>query len=388
MVLNDDFTMWQFHSGLIRTLLASGHEVTAVVPPGQYCPALERLGARVVNVPVSRFVAPIADLRLFVRLLRLFRRERFDIVHTMTVKPNVFGTVAARLAGVHRVVALVCGAGYLFAPARGLRERFVGAVGRGLYRIAFRYTDSCWFENPEDLSEFVARGIIDRERALLIIGGGVDTTRFRPGSVGEGETAALRAELEIPPEARTVVMVVARLVRSKGVQEYLDAARIHAKRWPTWVFVLLGPADPDAPDALDIDDVRSQASPNTRLILNFQHRVERFFALADVVVLPTTYREGVPTVLLEAMAMGVPLIATDMPGCREAVVDDVNGFLIPAGDSRLLVDRLDILIRNEEKRLSFGRAGIRLAHEKFSDEKVNRRVISELYGMDQGAGAA
>jgi N,N'-diacetylbacillosaminyl-diphospho-undecaprenol alpha-1,3-N-acetylgalactosaminyltransferase len=388
LILNDDFSMWQFRSGLIRSLVAAGHDVTAVVPGGEYCDALEALGARVETVPMSRFVAPLADLRLFARLFRLFRRTRFDLVHTMTVKPNVFGTIAARLAGVPRVVALVCGAGYLFVPPRGARERVVQAIGRGLYKAAFRYTDRCWFENPDDLADFVARGIIDRERALLILGGGVDTSRFVPGSVGEGEIAALRAELGIARDAKTVVMVAARLVRSKGVQEFLTAARAHAERWPDWVFVLLAPVDPEAPDAFPVDEVRQLASANTRLILGFQHRVERFFAIADVVVLPTTYREGVPTVLLEAMAMGVPLIATDMPGCREAVTDEVNGYLVPAGDTEQLVDRLSALIGSEEKRRSFGRAGVRLAREKFSDETVNTRVIRELYLMDQGAGVA
>jgi N,N'-diacetylbacillosaminyl-diphospho-undecaprenol alpha-1,3-N-acetylgalactosaminyltransferase len=387
LILNDDFSMWQFRSGLIRSLVASGHDVTAIVPDGEYCEALEALGARVVTTPMSRFVAPVADLRLFVRLLRLFRRERFDLVHTMTVKPNVFGTLAARLAGVPRVVALVCGAGYLFVPPQGPRERVVQAIGRGLYKVAFRYTDRCWFENPDDLADFVGRGIIDRERALLILGGGVDTERFVPGSVSDEEIGALRQELRIAPGSKTVVMVSARLVRSKGVQEFLAAARAHAERWPSWVFVLLAPVDPAAPDALPVDEVERLAGANTRLILGFRHRVERFFALADVVVLPTTYREGVPTVLLEAMAMGVPLIATDMPGCREAVLDDVNGYLVPAGDAEQLIDRLSVLIGSEEKRRSFGRAGVRLANEKFSDEKVNTRVIKELYLIDQGAGA-
>jgi len=139
--------------------------------------------------------------------------------------------------------------------------------------------------------------------------------------------------------------------------------------------------DPEAPDAVLATDLETMKEENTRVLVKFQHKVERFFALADIVVLPSTYREGVPTVLLEGMAMGVPVVTTNRPGCREAVLHGRNGYLFDAGSSSQLVDRLADLVDDEAKRREFGRVGVELARKRFSDDTVNARVRRELYLM-------
>jgi N,N'-diacetylbacillosaminyl-diphospho-undecaprenol alpha-1,3-N-acetylgalactosaminyltransferase len=384
LVLNDDFSMWQFRRGLVRRLCALGHTVYTITPPGPYVERLEGLGAVHRPLRMYRFVSPVADVRLLYTLYRTLCRDRVELIHNMTVKPTIYGALAARLAGVPRVTALVSGLGIPFmagGPGRKLMRRTV----QSLYRGALALTDKVWFQNPEDLDLFVADGLVDRAKAVLIRGSGVDLDEMSPARVDPTTITALRRDLGLEAGAAVAVMVVARLIWSKGVREFKEAARVLARRCPDLRFVLVGPYEPGHPDAVDRGYLDSDLPPNFTAVTRFHEEVREILALGDIVVLPSFFREGVPRVLLEALSLGKPIVTTDHPGCREAVEPHRNGWLVPVRDSRALADAIADLAADAGKRQRFGERSRRKAELEFDERVVVRRVLREVYGIDDAA---
>lgn len=379
LFLNDSFSMWHFRRGLITQLIRSGHAVSVIVPPGPCIGELESLGARCVQVPMARFISPLRDLRLLFRLFRLFQREKFDLVHNMTVKPNIFGTIAACWAGVPRIVCLVSGLGFTFAPPRSFRQRMVQGFIRKLYRHAFSLCDRVWFQNPDDLREMRAAGLIDEGKGLVILSGGINLEEYSPRCVSEAEQSAIRRELQIPPGSSCVVMMSARMVWSKGVREFIEAARRLAGAFPEWTFILLAPREDGSPDSVPPSFIAENVLPNLRVMDKFRLDVRPLLAIADIVTLPSFYREGVPRTLLEALALGKPIVTTDHPGCREVVQENQNGHLVPIRNSEQLAAALADLMRDPAKRDAYGRFSRTLAERRFSEEQVVSRVMNELY---------
>lgn len=381
LVLNDDFSMYHFRKGLIRSLVARGHDITVIVPPGDYIQKLEALGVRVIPLPIERFVSPVADMVWAYRLWRIFKSGSFDIVHNMTIKPNIFGTLAAYLAGIERIVCLVSGIGFTFQRSVTLRERILKTVAVWLYRLAMRLADRTWFQNKDDLRYFIDRKIIAPEKGIVIRSGGINTDEFSLKAVSAQAIDALKAELQLPPEARCVLMVAARLIWSKGVGEYVEAAQRLMPRYPDWYFIMVCPKDPGSPDHVPDAYVRKHRCDQLIIIDTFRSDIEVFEAMADIMVLPSFYREGVPRTLLEGLSMGKPIITTDHPGCREVVDAGVNGFLIPIRDTTSLADRLAEIMSEPEKRMEFGRRSRAKAKEEFDEGIVVQKIIKDLYAM-------
>jgi len=381
LVLNDDFSMWHFRGDLIRRLVAAGHDVTVVVPPGDYRERLESLGARCLQVPMARFVDPVADLLLLWRLMRVFRRERFDLVHNMTVKPNIFGSLAARAARIPRIVCLVSGLGFVFKERPNLKGRMLRRLVMPLYRLAMRVSDRTWFQNPDDYEYFVEKRLIPPEKGVVIRSGGINLGEYAPDVVPQERIAALRRELGIAPDAPVVLTVAARLVWSKGVREFIEASQELTERYPGWVFVMLCPRDPDSDEEVPPEYIERNRHDRLVVVDTFREDVKTFTAMASVVVLASYYREGVPRTLLEGLAMSKPILTCDSVGCREVVRDGENGFLVPVRDSAALADKLAVLMDDESCRREFGSRSRRLAEEVFDERLVVASVIENLYGI-------
>lgn len=385
LVLNDNFSMWHFRKGLIRTLCEEGHDVFTVTPDGSYVANLESLGARHRSVPMYRFVGPLSDIAMLWHLYRTFRRERIELVHNMTVKPTIYGAVAARLACVRTVVALVSGVGLPFMSGGGWRRHLLRFSVTTMYRIAFALTDKVWFQNADDLAFFVTLGLLPAHKTVLIRGSGVNIDEFNTDSVSAGELTALRAELGVRDGATTVMMVVARLIWSKGVKEFVESAALLAEELPSARFCLVGPYEPEHPDAIAPDYLDSMRGVNLFAYPKFRDDVRELLAVGDIVVLPSYFREGVPRVLLEALALGKPIVTTDHPGCRETVENGVNGWLVPPKDSRALADALASLIRDSGLRQRFSQNSRRKAEQEFDERAVVGGVMAQLYGLEAGS---
>ncbi len=387
LVLNDDYSMWHFRGGLIRTLVSQKPpnlcDVSVIVPFGPYVEKIEALGVRCICVPMKRFVSPFEDLKLFVRLYRIFKRENFDIVHTMTIKPNIFGTLAAKCAGTKKIVCLISGLGFMLAETSSVGERIRNAIAFYLYRIALLFSDKTWVQNPDDLQLLVERGILKAEKGIVIRSGGINTKEFALGVVSAETIKSLKQEMSLPQEAKCVVMITARLIWSKGVREFVETACNLNKARPEWFFILLSPRDEESPDSVPEEYLRSHRSDNLRVITTFRPDVKTFLALADIVVLPSYYREGVPRVLLEAMAMNKPIITADTPGCREVVKENQNGHLVAPKNLEMFTKTLLKLIDDSATRNRFGENSRLFAEQEFSEEIVVGKIMKELYGLPQ-----
>jgi len=331
---------------------------------------------------MDRFISPVNDLLLFPRLFWTLKKGQFDLVHNMSIKPNIYGTIAAKMAGVKKVVCLLSGTGFAFAEFPGIKHKLLRGLVMLLYKFSLRMSDKVWFQNPDDFGYFIRNRILQFSKGVVIRGSGVDMEEYSQGSVSDKERSMLRKELCIPDESHCVLMVVARMIKSKGIYEFLESVTILREKYPGWYFILVAPTDEGTPDAVPKEYIEQfENIESIRIIKTFRHDIKVFEAISDIMVLPSFYPEGVPRVLIEGLAMSMPLVTTDRPGCRETVEDGKNGLLIPVKNKKALVDALDILMNNESKRVDFGRYSRLKAETEFGEKIVLSRVISELYGL-------
>lgn len=385
LILNDAFSMLQFRGGLISYLLGHGFDVTLIVPPDdEYVPKLRALGVRVVEMPMARFISPLSDAILLMRLIRFFLSNRFDIVHTMTLKPNLYIAPVARACGVPRVVGLVSGAGFLFSEsgrqAHPLLSRLVALFLRG----SFLCMQKIWFQNADDLAHFVEYGICKEEKGVVIRSGGIDLEHYHPSRSCEPLRTRKRRELGVPEDCGIVLMGAARFIETKGVGEFADAARALLPAHGDWRFLLVAPDDPGSPDSLDRRDKRFQVH-GLIIPTGFRSDLDELIAASDIVVLPSYYPEGVPRFLLEGLASGKPIVTTLSTGCRETVEDGENGFLVKPGEVEALSTAIEKLMEDPALREQFGRASRVKAENEFSQDYVCEQLLKTVYGVVPGA---
>ena len=380
IVNNDDFSVLHFRKELILTLISLGHEVTVIVPVGKYNKGLLDLGVSVININVSRFIAIFSDLIYTIHLYKIFVKNDFDIVHNMTIKPNIFGSVSARFAKVNRIVSLVAGIGYIFSDHTTVRMRIVRELVIVLYRFAFSFNDKVWFQNQDDINDFVSLKILSRSKALLIKSSGVNMDKYNIDIIGKNNLDLLRKELRVPSDFKCVVMVAARMIRSKGVNEFLSSATLLSRKYHDWCFIMLTPRE-DTPDSVPQEFIDQHISSNIIVIDKFRDDSINFLAIADVVVLPSYYREGVPRTLLEAMSLSKPIITTSERGCKEVVVDGVNGYKIQSKSTDELAIKIELLINSRKDRVEFGKESRNIVGKYYRSSIIIDRVISELYDL-------
>jgi glycosyltransferase involved in cell wall biosynthesis len=354
-------------------------------------PALEAKfsaeGFKYGSYRLSRHVDPVGDLATLSQLVLAFRRLKPQIVHAFDTKPGVWACLAARLAGVPAVVGTVTGLGSLYGSA-DLPTRLARRAYEMLQALACRASDLTVFQNREDPRHFVAAGITAPGKALVIAGSGVRTDVFAPDLIPEQERARLRDELGILP-GQAVVTMISRVMRSKGVPEFMAAARDVGTTHPQTRFLLVGPADEESMDRLsaaELAELRETVTwpgPRTDIPL--------VLAVSDVFVLPSAYREGIPRVLLEAASMGLPIVTTDTPGCNEAVEDGVNGLLVPVQDPAALARAVVRLIERPDLRHRLGQASRQRAVERFDLSVIaaqTRAMYRQLLARPARAAAA
>ncbi|MFD1873799.1 glycosyltransferase family 4 protein [Hymenobacter bucti] len=365
VVINTSWNIWNFRRGLVKALQAAGHEVLAIAPPDAYSARLEsELGCRYVPILMeNKGTNPVKDAQLTRRFLTIYKRERPDVVLHFTIKPNIYGTLAAKLAGVASINN-VSGLGTVF-----LIENLVSKVARGLYRFAFRFPHKVFFQNNDDRELFIRYGLIRPERTGLVPGSGVDLARFRPQP--SSEKAA---------DAPFTFLMVARVLYEKGIVEYFEAARqVRAALGADKVRVqLLGGLDEAGGVGVPRATFEQWLAEGTVEHLGTSDNVAEHLHRADCVVLPS-YREGTPKTLLEAAACGKPLITTNVPGCRETVEHGRNGYLCQVRSADDLAAKLLQMAQLPPQRLAvMGAASRELAEEKFDEQLVLREYLAAV----------
>ena len=355
--------------GLIRALKDAGYEPVVIAPQDHAAEArMQALGVERIPVRIDRSGAnPWADLRLLARYRALLRQLRPAAYLGYTIKPNIYGSLAAASLGIP-ALPNVSGLGTAFIRGGALQS-----LVTALYRVGFARAPVVFFQNDEDRQLFVARRIVRADQARVLPGSGVDLERFAPAS---------------PAPDPLTFLLIARLLRDKGVVEFADAARSLRAELPNARFQLLGPIDEGNRTAISRAELDSWVRDGVIEHLGTTDDVRPSIAAASAVVLPS-YREGLPRSLLEAGAMARPLIATDVPGCRDVVEEGVNGYLCRARDARSLAQAMRRFADlPPAERLAMGDAGRRKVQERFSEEFVVRAYLDVLAGLDRNQSAA
>lgn len=345
-----------------------GYDVTAFSAPGPAITDVEGAGVPHVPMPLTRRVSPLTDLVALLRLARALRRGRYSVVHTHTPKAGLLGQYAAVLAGVPYRLHTIHG---LYFPGHmkpGRRWLYVL-----LERVTMLFSHMNLSQNPEDVPVAVREKICRPDR-IRLIGNGVDLTALDPALYTAERRRAIRAALGLE-EGHKVVGVVARFVAEKGYHELLRAAQIVRDRMPEARFLLVGGVEPHKADALDPAVVDEMGLGGVARFLGHRTDVADLYAVMDVLALPS-HREGFPRAPMEAAAMGVPAVVTDIRGCRQTVDDGVTGRLVPLRDPGALADALLDILRDDAARAALGRAARRKALAEFDERAVFRKVVA------------
>lgn len=368
LISSQAYSVTNFRGPLIRDWIARGLHVFALAPDYDAASrrAVAALGAEPVAFSLERAaMRPWRDARDVLALARILRRLRPDFAFSYFIKPVIYGTLAARLAGVPNRYAMVEGAGYVYsdgAAAPSWHRRLLRAAVTGMYRVGLSCAAGVFFLNRDDVDLFVGRRMVAPDRVCLLGGIGVDLAWF-------GGSAPVLA----PP----TFILAARLLGEKGVREYVEAARRIRAVHPSARFLLLGATDLN-PGSVAESELRAWHAEGVVEWLGHVDDVRPFLAQASVFVLPSYYREGVPRSIQEAMAMGRPIITTDMPGCRDTVAHGVNGWLIPVRDPAALAAAMSTFIEEPALISRMGAESRRLAEANYDVRRVNARIIEAM----------
>lgn len=358
----------------LRAFTNAGYEVIGMSAPGPHVAALEAMGVQHVPVPgFTRSTDPIQDVRAFVQLVRLLRSVRPDILHTHNPKPGVLGRIAGRIARVPLIVNTQHGL-YAQPDDRWQRRWPVYAVER----LASAFGDVELVQNPEDVDTLVQTLRVP-ERKVRLLGNGVDLERFDPDSVPAETVRSLRSSWGVG-EHDLACCVVGRLVREKGIVEILEAAHSVAATDSRVKFVIIGPSDPDKADAIG-QDLLQRAAADGCVLLGSRDDMAECYAASDL-FLSASWREGLPRAAMEAAAMGLPIVATDIRGNRQVVADGETGVLTPVRDPAALATAVESLAADAERRAHFGAQARRRAATEFDQRRVIDRTVAayELLG--------
>jgi glycosyltransferase involved in cell wall biosynthesis len=360
MFANTDWYLYNFRLAQAQALRKRGDEVILVSPSGTYGPQMQALGFRWLPFPLARSsLNPFTELGAVLRLLRLYRRERPDLVHHFTIKCVLYGSLASHLLGIGSIVNSITGLGYVFLEGGGARRWLRGLV-KTFYRLLLKHS---WviFLNQDDQKAFLDMRLLDPKRVALIRGDGVDTRLFIP---------------QPEPVGIPLVILPARMLWDKGVGEFVAAARTIRAGGTSARFALVGESD-NNPSSVTVAQLQNWQKEGVIEWWGWKENMNDVYPQAAIVCLPS-YREGMPKTLIEAAACGRPIVTSNVPGCREVVLDGVNGLLVPARDAGALAEALLKLLREPEIRKEMGIRSRKIAEEEFSMELVIARTF-EVY---------
>jgi glycosyltransferase involved in cell wall biosynthesis len=359
MVCNSAWSMYNFRLGVIKALQEQGYQVAVVAPQDKFSKKLEMQGCSVYNINIeNKGTNPVKDLRTIYDFYTLYRQIKPDLIFHYTIKPNIYGTLAAKALGIPSI-AVTTGLGYVF-----LQDNLISKLVKQMYKFSFFHAEKVWFLNKDDQSIFLKENIIKEEKAFILPGEGVNTKEFKP--IAKKRTKGPR---------RFKFLLIARMLRDKGVEEFVKAAEIVKRTHDNVEFQLLGFLDVKSPGAISREEMDGWVKEGVVNYLGVTDDVTGYIQDADCIVLPSYYREGIPRTLMEAASMGKPLITTDNVGCREVVDDEINGFLCEVKNPQDLAQKCEMMIGlSPGKRKKMGNSGRRKMIAEFDEQ-----IIIKLY---------
>lgn len=363
VVLNTSWNIYNFRKGLIKSIMDKGNQVITIAPKDNYTYKLIDMGCRHIPLKMdSRGANPLKDFLLILELYRIYKKIRPDVILHYTIKPNIYGTIAASLLGIP-VVNNVCGLGTMF-----LKDNIVSKVAVALYKIAFRFPKKIFFQNEDDQELFVKRKIVSRKVCGLLPGSGININDFTPGKDKLNK--------------QFTFLLISRLIYDKGILEYIEAIERLKNEGVDAKFQLLGKIDENHRRGIPNQLIQEWIEQNQVEYLGSTADVKPFIENADCIVLPS-YREGTPKSLLEAASMAKPIVATNVPGCNNVVKDGKNGYLCKLKDSSDLAQKMKMMISLEPQSLSeMGKYSRNYVKQKFDENIVIQKYISTINSIN------
>lgn len=358
-------SLFWFRTEMMREFIALGYAVTAVgqEPESEWSDSFGEYGINYRQLDVQRNgTNPLQDISTLKKIKTLMEQEKPDVLFCYQAKTVIYGCIAAHKLGVTEIYPLIAGLGSVLIGA-GVKNKLLRVLLEAEYKFSLRYAKAVMFQNPDDMGFFVNGKIVKKEQCRIINGSGVDTERFIPS----------------PLPDKTAFLCISRLIRDKGVGEYLDASREIHKKYPEARCLLVGPFDTN-PSAVKPEELQSYIDDGSVEYFGEQSDILPFMEQCSVFVLPS-YHEGTPKTVLEAMACGRAVITTDAPGCRETVTNGKNGVLVPVKDTPALVEAMEAFISDPYRCVPMGMAGRHTAVEKYDVRKVNK-TITDIMKLD------
>lgn len=371
---NTAWSMYNFRGSLLKHFIKQGHRVVVASPYDMnFTPKLQKLGCEIINLSLdAKGFNPFSELRLYLSYRCIIKQTKPDTCFFYTIKPNIYGSLAAQHLGVP-YVPITTGLGYTFA-----KKNMVAKAAQYLYKLAFRQTPEVWFLNNDDKEEFLRKELIKPEQAYVLKGGeGLDLSRF------EGKKHLYSDAQDAPVadyhKSNIRFLLSARMLYDKGVREFVEAANILRAKYPNAQFCLLGPMGVANPAAISEEQMQKWLQDGNVQYLGATNDVIPFLQTADCVVLPSSYREGIPFTLMEGSAMGLPVVTTNNIGCRDVVEDGVTGWICNPKDVPSLVFTMEkVLLMTPEERKQMGAAGRKKIEEEFSLDRVIAQYETKL----------
>ena len=351
-------TVYNFRGDLIKEIIKSGHDVIVTGPNNIDVKKIEDLEAKFKKIPLEKNgINIIADIKYLLNLKKLFKKEKPDITLGYTIKPVIYGSIAAKMAKVKNINAMVTGVGYLFT-AKSPKAKILRIFALVLYKIGFKCADKIIFQNESDREEFLSYRLLKKENSHIVNGSGVNMDIFSPK----------------PLPSTISFFMLSRVMISKGIREYLAAASSIKTSYPDVKFMLLGACE-SIQDSLKEEDLAPYIEKGIIEHYGETDNVSKYYEMCSVYVLPS-YREGTPRTVLEAMATKRPIITTDVPGCRGTVIDKKTGFLVKVKDVNDLTEKMEWFILNPERIKDMGQASYEHCLDKYDVKKVNKDMLS------------
>lgn len=356
---NSSLTMHNFRINLLRTMVKRGYEVTVIAPKDSDTTSYKSHKIRYIPISVdSKGVNPIRDIFLYNQLRAIYKKEKFDFIFHYTIKPVIYGSMAAKSLGIKHI-SVITGLGYAF-----LNNGFVNKLVIRLYRTALKKANEVWFLNQDDRNVFLENKIIPSKQTRVINGEGINTRLYRPSHKDT--------------DGRFKFLFVGRILWDKGVREYVEAAALLKPKYPDVSFDMLGGLDAANPSLVPRDKMDEWEEAGNINYLGETRKVIPYLTHASCIVLPS-YREGISRVLLEASSMEKPIVATNVTGCKDVVVDGVSGFLCEVKNAKDLADKMEkIILLPKEKLQEMGAAGREIVMSKFEEKIVIKVYLDKL----------
>ncbi len=350
VVINTSWNIYNFRLGLLKALQENGYKVVAIAPEDDYSPKLEREGIKFFPITMSMGTNPFEDFKLTTEFYRLYKQAEPDVILHYTIKPNIYGTIAAKMLNIPSINN-IAGLGTLF-----VKQGLVTVLAKKLYKYSQLHAKQIFFQNNDDLKLFSHENLVKKDQCDVLPGSGVNVTEFKP--VEKKEDGVVR------------FLLIARMLWEKGIGDYVSAAQIIKEKYKNVEFQLLGFLDVDNPSAISKGQMQTWVDQGLVNYLGTTDNVKKYIGKADCIVLPSFYREGVPRTLLEAASMAKPIITTDSIGCKEVVDHGVNGFLCQPKNSESLAEQIQkIMALTPVERAEMGQKGREKIINEF-DEKI------------------